>query len=258
MSGPSIIPHDSGVVYSDGGPLNREYHRWYSRYLNRDMELLAFGHAGLPVLVFPTSGGRFFDWEDRGMVGVLADTIVAGNIRLYCVDSVDMESWYNRSVHPRDRVQRHLAYERYILDEVLPLIDSRAGDRADRRIAATGCSLGAFHAALLAFRHPQVVARMIAMSGKFENSSFLQGYADSETYFTNPLAFLPGLDDPRYLEPLRAMDIVLVTGETDPHVQEDIALSRILHDKGVPNRLDIWQGWAHDWPYWQAMITKYL
>ncbi len=31
------------------------------------MELLVFGHAGLPVLVFPTSGGRFYEFEDQGM-----------------------------------------------------------------------------------------------------------------------------------------------------------------------------------------------
>ena len=37
--------------------MNREYHKWYSPRLGRDMELLVFGHAGLPVLVFPTSGG---------------------------------------------------------------------------------------------------------------------------------------------------------------------------------------------------------
>ena len=47
--------------------MNREYHRWYSRSLDRDMELLVFGHTGARVLVFPTSMGRFFQWEDSGM-----------------------------------------------------------------------------------------------------------------------------------------------------------------------------------------------
>ena len=44
--------------------MNREYHRWYSPSLERDMELLVFGHSGARTLVFPTSMGRFFQWED--------------------------------------------------------------------------------------------------------------------------------------------------------------------------------------------------
>jgi len=241
-----------------GTPLHREYHRWYSPSLGRDMELLVFGHTGLPVLVFPTSMGRFYDWEDRGMVGALAGTIAAGNISLYCVDSVDGESWYNRHVYPGQRVERHLAYERYLLDEVLPLMQERSPERVDKRIATTGASLGAFHAALLAFRHPSVVRKMVAMSGKFENSIFVHGHHDDHTYLTSPLSFLPGLQDPRFLDALRAMEIVLVTGATDAHVHEDILLSQILSQKQIPHILDIWEGWAHDWPYWQSMVQKFL
>ncbi len=35
--------------------MNREYLRWFSPSLQRDMEMLVFGHAGARVLVFPTS-----------------------------------------------------------------------------------------------------------------------------------------------------------------------------------------------------------
>ena len=51
--------------------MHREYQRWYSPSLGREMELLIFGHAGARVLVFPSSMGRFFEWEDQGMIGVL-------------------------------------------------------------------------------------------------------------------------------------------------------------------------------------------
>src|ERR1700736_5022796 len=74
--------------------MNREYHRWYSRSLDRDMEVLVFGHSGARVLVFPTSMGRFFQWEDTGMVETLGTRLEQGSIQLYCVDSVDSESWY--------------------------------------------------------------------------------------------------------------------------------------------------------------------
>jgi esterase/lipase superfamily enzyme len=100
--------------------VQREYHRWWSKELSRDMELLVFGHAGTKVLVFPTSMGRFFEYENNGMVANLTDRIETGQLQLYCVDSVDAESWYNKGAHPYWRVQRHMQYERYLVNEVLP------------------------------------------------------------------------------------------------------------------------------------------
>src|SRR2546425_12621697 len=101
------------------------------------MELLVFGHAGVPVLVFPTSKGRFFDSEDRGMIAAI------GERHAFCIDSVDSESWYNKSVQPRDRVLRHMQYERYVIQEVIPFIRSR---NSSNELAATGCSFGGYHA----------------------------------------------------------------------------------------------------------------
>ena len=99
--------------------MNREYHKGYSQELHRDMEALVFGHAGTPIVVFPTSMGKFFEYEDRGMIGALAPKIERGELQVFCPDGVDTESWYNKSVHPRIRVLRHLQYERYILNEFL-------------------------------------------------------------------------------------------------------------------------------------------
>src|SRR5579859_537621 len=112
------------------------------------MELLVFGHAGLPVIVFPTSGGRFFEFEDRGLIGSMAGRIEAGQLQFFCVDSVDMESWYNRQAPPRWRIARHLQYEDYLLGEVVPMIRERGRDsNRDPRLVALGCSFGGYHAA---------------------------------------------------------------------------------------------------------------
>ena len=80
--------------------MNREYHKGYSQELHRDMEALVFGHAGTPLLVFPTSMGKFFEYEDRGMIGALADKIERGELQVFCPDGVDLESWYNKGAHP--------------------------------------------------------------------------------------------------------------------------------------------------------------
>src|ERR1700756_5219049 len=100
--------------------MNRQYHRWHSPALGRDMELLVFGHGGARVLVFPTSMGRFHDWEDRGLVGSLADPIERGLVQLFCVDSVDSESWYAHDKPLAERVVRHEQYDRYLIGEVVP------------------------------------------------------------------------------------------------------------------------------------------
>ena len=100
--------------------MDRAYVSRWSRALGREMELLRFGHAGRPVVAFPTSMGRFYQWEDFGLVGALATRLAAGELVLWCLDSVDAESWYAEDRQPPDRVERHLEYERYVLEEVLP------------------------------------------------------------------------------------------------------------------------------------------
>ena len=105
--------------------MNREFHRWYSPRLNRDMEMLIIGHAGARVLIFPTSQGRYYEYEDRGMVANLADQIENGSLQLYCVDSVDAESFYNGWAHPSGKITPHIQYEDYIVNEVLPLSRAR-------------------------------------------------------------------------------------------------------------------------------------
>ena len=106
--------------------MNREYHKWFSPILEREMELLLFGEAGPRMLVFPTRQQRFFEYEDRGMVHSLRHALEAGKLQLVCVDGIDDESFYNFNVPPEERVARHLQYERYVLEEVLPFSEKRA------------------------------------------------------------------------------------------------------------------------------------
>ena len=90
--------------------MRRDYHKWFSPRLGREMEMLVYGHAGLPAIVFPTSQGRFYEFEDRGMVDAIRWKIENGEVQLFCVDSVDSESWYNRSVPARWRIARQVQY----------------------------------------------------------------------------------------------------------------------------------------------------
>ena len=131
--------------------MKRVYNKWWSENLERDMELLVFGHAGAKVLVFSTRGGRFYEYENLRITDVLQSKIESGYLQLFCVDSIDAESFYCWWAHPKGRIERHLQYEAYILDEVLPFMHEK---NSHEWVISHGCSLGAFHAANIAFRHP--------------------------------------------------------------------------------------------------------
>ena len=235
--------------------MHREYHRWYSPHLRRDMELLIFGHAGARALVFPTSQGRFYEFEDRGMVAALGEHLENGWLQLYCVDSVDAESFYSRRAHPSGRIHRHARYEDYLLQEVLPLSRQKNDNPF---MMALGCSFGAYHAVNIGLRHPHLFGRVLGMSGKYDMTGFFGGYYDENIYHHTPLHYVPNLSDPDLICQLQHLDIILAIGKTDPHIEENRRLSGLLWEKGIGNALREWEGWAHDWPYWQRMVQWYI
>jgi len=158
----------------------------------RDMELLVFGHAGLPVLVFPTSGGRFFEFEDRSMAASLGGKIDAGQIQLYCVDSVDMESWYNKQVSPRCASHARCSMTITSFTKSCRWCGSRIRTPSSPRWdAALGLPRRQHR-----LKHPDVFTGFLSMSGAFDLRNFLGGYYDQDCYFNQPMDFLPNLGDP--------------------------------------------------------------
>ena len=241
-----------------GTRLNREYHCWHSHELGRDMEMLIFGHGGLPAVVFPTSQARFYEFEDRGMVAAVADKLEAGHLQLFCVDSIDAESWYNRGVGPRWRIARQVQYDRYLVQELVPYIRWR---NWSTYLVAMGCSFGGFHAANVSFRHPDVFTGFLSMSGAFDlkGLGFLPGYYDEDVFLNQPLDYLPSLQDPWFLDRMRERSYVLATGVHDQCWDDNERLAAVLRAKGIPVRLDVWgDGARHDWPWWQRMVQVYL
>lgn len=219
------------------------------------MELLVFGDRGTPVLVFPTSMGRFYQWEDFGMIAHLQRRIDEGLMQLWCVDSVDSESFYDTRIEGQERARRHIAYDRYLADEVVPAIRRQNSDLA---LELVGASFGAFHAVALATRHAGIASRVIGLSGAYDAARWLEGFREHDAYFVNPLAYLPGLTDDRQLRSLRETEFVIATGVDDQNVGASRQLVSILQEKGVPAALHLWDGWAHDWPYWKEMVDTFL
>lgn len=235
--------------------MHREYHKWYSTRLQRDMELLIHGHAGARMLVFPTSRGRYYEYEDRGMVANLSGPIEAGELQLYCLDSIDGETFYNWHAHPGWRMWRHTLYEEYILNEVLPLSREK---NPNPFMISHGCSFGAYQAMNIALRHPWWFGRVLALSGKYDMSNFFGGYYDQSVYYNTPSHFIPQMQEGPQLDAIRRMEIIMVVGEHDPNIENNRAFNAALWNKGVWACYREWSGWSHDWPYWMNMTRQYV
>jgi len=236
--------------------MRRDYVKWYSPSLHRDMELLAFGERGFPIVVFPTSGGRFYEYEDREMVAALEPKIGRGELQMICVDTVDQESWYNRGAHPADRLHRQNAFDAYVTLEVAPFVRERT---SWPQMGTTGCSFGGYHAINMALRHPDIVTYAVSMSGAFDiPKRFLNGYYNGDAYLQSPLDYMPGLSDPWFLERMRKNYYVLATGNQDQLFDQSVKLAHEFGLKQIPHILDVWEGFGHDWPWWRQMAVKFF
>ena len=230
----------------------KEYHyKFYSPNLNAETEVLIYGESGYPVIAFPTSMGKYFQNRDFKLIESVAHLVDAGKIKIYCVDGEDEMTWYNKVISPAERVQKHEWYDKFIREEVIPMA---LNDTGYSKVCVAGCSFGAYHAANIAFRYPELVGYMIAMGGGFDIKNQLDGYYDDHVYYNNPPDFLTNLNHPE----LWNMGIILGTGTEDFCLPQNENLSRILTQKNVQHWLDVRPGGIHDWPLWREMFPDYL
>ncbi len=216
--------------------MERRTTAWFSPNLQMEMPLVAYGHAGQPLLMLPTAAADYLEYERFYLVDSIKPFIEHGKIRAYSINSVNRWSLLNKQMPPRIKAELLTRYDRYIVNEVLPLIRNDAG--GDARPITTGASLGAFLAANEYFKHPDLFRGTIPMSGSYDIRSFLDGYYDDNVYFNNPVDYLSNLNDDFYLK---------------------TQLSDILTSKGIPHTLDLWgPDVNHDWPWWRKMLPYVL
>jgi len=240
--------------------MERRTTAWFSPNLNIEMPLVAYGHSGYPLLMLPTAAADYLEYERFHLVDAILPLIDRGQIRAYSVNSVNRYSLLNDQMPPHLKAELLTQYDRYITDEVLPLIRRDAG-QDDARPLTTGASLGAFLAANTYFKHPDLFRGVIAMSGSYDIRSYLHGHYDDNVYFNNPADYLANLNDDFHLPLLRKADaIVILSGQGAYEAPErSRALSDILNAKGIPHTLDLWgPDVNHDWPWWRKMLPYWL
>lgn len=231
--------------------MKEELKEWHSPNLSGSIKTLIFGHSGYPILLFPTSMGRYYENKDFKLIEAISGFINDGKVKVYCPDSVDKMSWYNKEVEPATRVKNHIWYDKFLLEELAPLARHETGFQ---KLVTAGCSFGGYHAANFAFRHPWLVSHMFSLSGAFDIKGQLDGLYNDDVFFNNPVDFLPNDMNPE----LWQMKIVLGTSDRDICRADNERMSSILHQKGINHWLDIRPNADHDWPIWRQMFPDYI
>ncbi|WP_181307120.1 esterase family protein [Rufibacter sp. XAAS-G3-1] len=228
-----------------------QYHKWYSQQLSQDMEMLVFGDRGYPVILFPTSMGRYHENKDFKLIESAAWFVNEGLVKIYCIDSVDKQSWYNKGIHPADRVRTHMAYDQMLYQELAPWA---MHETEKSKVCVAGCSFGGYHAANFAFKHPDRVSHLYSMSGAFDIRGQLDGFFNDDAYYNNPIDFVRHATDPA----LWQLKIILGTSDQDICKESNLVLSAILNGKGISHWLDVRPNAVHDWSVWREMFPHYL
>ena len=223
------------------------------------MNIVVHGHWGPPMILFPTSGGDERESEGQSMIGALAHHIDGGRVKVFCINTVNNESWYDKRAHPRHRSYVQAMYDAYVAFEVVPFIHDNCRTQGIP-ITTTGASFGAYHAANTLFKYPDIVKRCFALSGVYDMKGFMNGAYDENLYFNNPVDYLANASDPWMLGHLATCDIHIATG-SGPWEQsgESYRLSQVLASRGISHHLDDWGPLGgHDWPYWKHQMQEYL
>lgn len=234
-----------------------EHYGWESPRLGRYMHVARYGHWGPPLIVFPTSHGGWSQFEGYGMHRDCEWFLENGRMQFFSIHDVNDISWYNAGIPPEERLRVHRNYEEYFLQELIPFIWHLA--RNDR-YGVMGCSFGAYQAANVTLRHPDVLKYCFTFSGEFDISEFLEGHHDDQVYFNNPVEFVPGMKETWQAETInRECKICLMTGKWDFSWDGTRKLHDSLDTAGINHTYEVWdEPFEHNENSWKQQLPNLL
>ncbi|MCC8197522.1 MAG: hypothetical protein LIP06_02850 [Tannerellaceae bacterium] len=229
------------------------------------MEYKVYGHTGKPVLVFPTSNGRFYQYEDSGMIRVLSPVIEQGKIQIWTTDSIDWETYFSDSWDKLQRIHRHEQYFAYIKEELIPSVLWKSKENnggQEQQLVVTGCSMGAYHAANFFFRNPWHIDTLIALSGVYSTDYFFGDYKPTEIYLNSPVDYLQNNHEDPLLTKYKQARLFFCCGrgaDEELMLKDTRALQQVLESKEIPARFDYWgTDSVHDWDWWQRQAVHFF
>ncbi len=237
------------------------YCRERSDILHREMECKVYGAGGKLCLAFPSQDGRFYDFENFGMVETLHPWLDTGRLTLVCADGIDGETWSNEEGNPRARIELQERWFQYVVQELLSLV--RELGQTEGKAIVTGCSMGGFHASNSFFHRPDLFDTVIALSGLYHVDHFFHDYMDDLVYANSPLHFLPNMPDGHPWLPLyRESQIILCVGQgawEEELLDSTRQMEALLQEKRIPAWVDYWGlDVSHDWCWWRKKLPYFM
>lgn len=236
--------------------MKQKKEKWRSPSLGKDMELAVYGESGTPIIGLPTRGAACGQWHEFEMLDAISYQIENGFNQLFCLSSIDEESFLNDGASPSQRVIRQQQFESYLIEEVVPFVHS---ENPIDFIIIAGIDMGGYQAITTALKHPESFGKAIGISGIYDIKPFLGDFYDENVYYNNPIDFIPNLNKKSLLNEIRQVDFRLVSFQSDPRRDEAQRMSDVLRLKFIEHELDIWNMNNHDeWQQWPQMLKTHI
>lgn len=238
-----------------------EQRTFFSHSLERDMTYRIYGTGGKPCLVFPSQDGHYYDFENFQMTDIAEPYLKTQQLQLFCVDSIDSETWSDQTGDPRRRIERHDQWYRYITEELLPEIHRI--NPSGQKLMVTGCSMGGAHSTNFFLRRPDLFDTLLSLSGIFSAEYFFGNYMDDLVYLNSPIDYMKNFPKNHpYYALFEASQIIFCVGQgawEEDMVSSMRQLQEIFQEKGISAWFDYWgHDVSHDWPWWRIQFSYFL
>jgi esterase/lipase superfamily enzyme len=223
------------------------------------MPIATYGFYGFALLMIPTAGADYLEYERFQLIDELTPFINAGKLKVFSINSINKESWMNNEMLPEHKAIRQNQFNQYVYTEVVPFI--RNNTSYNTLIFTCGASLGALHAMNLFLKRPDLLNGTISMSGVYDLTEYTRGFWDQQVYYNSPIHYIPNLTDNWFLDKIKASHHIHIYSGSGEHEDPEAnrRFSQVLWKKGIWHDLEIWgTDIKHDWPTWRSMLPNIL
>ncbi len=222
------------------------------------MDIVTYGHYGFALLMLPTATADHLEYERFNLIEELRPFIGDGKVKVFCINSLNKESWLHPTLKPNLKAKRHKDYNRYVFEEVIPYVKHLTS--SDTPIITCGASLGAYHAVNLFFQRPDLIDGVMAMSGVYDLTYYSEGFWNEDVYCNSPIHFIADQSE-QGINLYRECDHIHILAGQGEHEDPEASIdfSSVLKKRDIPHELDLWgSDMRHDWPTWCMMLPHYL
>lgn len=224
---------------------------YYSHILGISLKVEVTGHFGHPIIMFPTSAGQYTQNHDFKLNDSINWFVDHGKVKLYNIETIDKFSFYDKNIHPSERIRNYELYMQFMIKEFVPYVQKL---HSEHRVAIAGASFGGYHAANFAFRFPDVVSHLFCLSGAFTIRNFMDGYSSDTVYYNCPREFMKNEEAWRF----KHMHIILSTSDEDICLDQTKEMAGILASRGIDHWYDEQKWISHDWPLWRMVFPNFI